>query len=619
MRARQEVGDAVEVERFEGDDALEDAAILVDDMAAAPPGDRVEAIARRGEFPGADVAQGGRARAIACERRHALLALPATPIVLAVREAMAHAAVDHDEAQPRGQAHGAVAQRAAIEKQGAAAFAEQRGHRVHDAAARTDEAVLGVPAKQGEFDRIEGCAGERQECPADGDEQCCRGTQPGADRDLARDPQVRPAQRQSGGEQRTRDTLRMVAPVAARRRVDLVEIQRDRLDEVLGLHDELAVAAGHGRDPGGAVERHREDETLVVVGVLADQIHPARGTHRERPRPGAVEQAPRQGRKSNIHARRLVPCRPRVKQALLHAGGVDEARPRGYRGAVMSMSLAKATDASGVSVRVPREPRAVVSLVPSVTETLCALGLGDRLVGVTDWCIHPANALARLPRVRGTKNPDLDAIAALRPDLVLANLEENRAADVSRLRERGIRVWVDFPRRVAEAVAQIRWLADLGATPDATAAILDPIDRALEAAEAESARADRPLRGFVAVWKDPWMTASADTYVHDLLAQAGIANLFGEAAGRYPRLELGDLAARDPEVVLLPDEPYRFGEADARTLREGPLAGTTAARAGGIRTIDGTLPFWHGPRLARALEALTGLAREVRTATGHPA
>src|SRR5690606_12884152 len=120
-------------------------------------------------------------------------------------------------------------------------------------------------------------------------------------------------------------------------------------------------------------------------------------------------------------------------------------------------------DASGARVRVPPEPRRIVSLVPSVTETLFAVGLGDRVVGVTDWCLHPEDRLAGLPRVAGTKNPDLATIAALRPDLVLANLEENREVDVRRLRERGVCVWVDFPRSVAGVVEQVEWLPRIGA------------------------------------------------------------------------------------------------------------------------------------------------------------
>lgn len=267
-------------------------------------------------------------------------------------------------------------------------------------------------------------------------------------------------------------------------------------------------------------------------------------------------------------------------------------------------------DASHETVTVPREPRHIVSLVPSVTESLFALGLGDRVVGVTDWCIHPRDLPASVARVRGTKNPDGDAIVALAPDLVLANLEENRAIDVRRLRERGVTVWVDYPRTVREAIAHLEGLARLGATAATRDAVLAPVHRAYERAIREAA-ARAPVRAFVAVWKDPWMSLSRDTYAHDLLACAAIVNVFADATDRYPRVTLDEIAMRDPDLVLLPDEPYRFTTDDANALAHGALAGTRAARSGNVHVIDGTLAFWHGPRIAPALDLLTRLAARV--------
>ncbi len=258
---------------------------------------------------------------------------------------------------------------------------------------------------------------------------------------------------------------------------------------------------------------------------------------------------------------------------------------------------ARQTDASGADLLVPTSPKRLVSLVPSVTETLFALGLGPRVVGVTDWCLHPATELEGLPRVGGTKNPDLGSLEALAPDLVLANLEENREIDVRRLRERGLRVWVDFPCTVAEVLSQTRWLAMLGAPETAARSLLATLEEAVR--EAARRRSD-PVRCFLAVWKDPWMTISSATYAHDLLAQMGFVNVFADAAERYPRVDLEQIAARDPEIVLLPDEPYAFDEDDARLLRRA-LTSTTAGRRGAIHAVDGTLAFWHGPRTARAL------------------
>lgn len=270
----------------------------------------------------------------------------------------------------------------------------------------------------------------------------------------------------------------------------------------------------------------------------------------------------------------------------------------------------RCTDASGVTMVLPANAGRIVSLVPSVTETLFALGLGARVAGVTDWCIHPRDLPARVARVRGTKNPDCDAIVALSPDLVLANHEENREIDVRRLRERGLTVWVDYPRTVVEAIEHVRGLARLGADATLTAAVVAPVEAAL--ARTRSAPEHTPVRGFVAVWKDPWMTLSRDTYAHDLLAAAGIANVFAGAAERYPRVTLDEIAAREPEIILLPDEPYRFTTDDAAALAHGPLAATPALRDGRVHVIDGTLPFWHGPRIAHALDLLGELSRPRR-------
>jgi ABC-type Fe3+-hydroxamate transport system substrate-binding protein len=264
-------------------------------------------------------------------------------------------------------------------------------------------------------------------------------------------------------------------------------------------------------------------------------------------------------------------------------------------------------DASGAAVALPGDARRIVSLVPSVTESLFALGLGERIVGVTDWCIHPADLPPRVARVRGTKNPDCDAILALGPDLVLGNHEENREIDVRRLRERGATVWVDYPRTVREAIVHLDGLARLGADAAVRDAVLSPVHAALARAT-RAAAAREPVRAFIAVWKDPWMSLSRDTYAHDLLACAGIANVFADATDRYPRATLADVAARDPELVLLPDEPYRFTDDDAAEMVRGALSATRAARGGNVRVIDGTLAFWHGPRIAPALDLLSNLA-----------
>lgn len=255
-------------------------------------------------------------------------------------------------------------------------------------------------------------------------------------------------------------------------------------------------------------------------------------------------------------------------------------------------------DARGAAVELPDRVERVVSLVPSLTEWLVVAGVGERLVGVTDWCEEPAGALEDLTRVRGTKNPDLTVIRGLEPDLVVANAEENRKLDVQRLEAGGLRVFVTMPTTVAGAVAELRDLAAaVGDLPGAAA-----LDAELVAAVAHAyrGRPARRVRYACAVWRDPWMWLGRRTYAADLLGLAGGEPVLDDPATRYPRLELDTVAALAPELVLLPSEPYAFGTADA---------GELAAAVGGARLelVDGRALTWYGPRIPAALASFREL------------
>jgi ABC-type Fe3+-hydroxamate transport system substrate-binding protein len=248
-------------------------------------------------------------------------------------------------------------------------------------------------------------------------------------------------------------------------------------------------------------------------------------------------------------------------------------------------------------------PRRVVSLVPSLTEALFWLGLGDHLVGVSDWCVHPADAVAKLPRLGGTKTPAIARILALAPDLVIANQEENRRRDVEKLEAAGVSVWVTYPRSVRDGVALLRELAELGAASGAQTAQVDPIEAAVAAAEA--ARPARRTRVFCPIWKTPWMSVGGDTYAHDLLVLCGAENVFAERGDRrYPLVKLDEIVAAAPEVILLPDEPYAFGAREAAELAALDVPASANRR---IHLIDGTLVSWYGPRIQRAIETLRPL------------
>jgi ABC-type hemin transport system substrate-binding protein len=254
-------------------------------------------------------------------------------------------------------------------------------------------------------------------------------------------------------------------------------------------------------------------------------------------------------------------------------------------------------------------PHRIVSLVPSLTEALFTLGLGDRVVGVTEWCIHPADGVHELPKIGGTKTPDRTAIATLAPDLVIANHEENRRRDVEALEAAGLRVWVTDPRTTGDGVELLAELAKLGAEPMRAAAVCEPVREAYEAASTVAlgiSPESRP-RVFCPIWKGPWMSVGGDTYAHDLVTLCGGDNVFAEAGDRrYPIVSDEEIVAARPDVVLLPDEPYDFGPRDARELGELPIP---AAANGRIHLIDGTLVSWYGPRIGRAIEELRALLR----------
>ncbi len=246
----------------------------------------------------------------------------------------------------------------------------------------------------------------------------------------------------------------------------------------------------------------------------------------------------------------------------------------------------------------------VVSLVPSLTEAVAATRR-EALVGATDWCTHPADL--DVPRVRGTKNPDRDAVVALAPDLVLCVQEENRELDVQRLREAGVPVWVSVVESVPQALATMRRLFDevLGWGAPGW---LDEVDEvwgggAADAAEHGSVGSDGsgppPARAqvAVAVWRDPWMVVGSRTFTGDLLRRSGLSNVFEGQGERYPRVTLEELDSAGADVVLLPDEPYAF------TAEDGPEAFTRTP----TQLVSGRLLTWYGPSMLEAADLLAAI------------
>jgi ABC-type Fe3+-hydroxamate transport system substrate-binding protein len=240
-------------------------------------------------------------------------------------------------------------------------------------------------------------------------------------------------------------------------------------------------------------------------------------------------------------------------------------------------------DDTGRPVEVPDAVERVVSLVPSLTETVAGTAPG-LLVAATDWCTHPADL--DVVRVKGTKNPDVDVIVALRPDLVLANAEENREPDLDALRAAGLAVWVTDVRTVDGAFTSLARLLD--ACGVRRPAWLDEAESVWAAVPATAQR----RRAVVPIWRRPWMAVGSDTFTGAVLERLGVDNVLGASPERYPRIALDELP--DVDLVVLPDEPYRF------TADDGPEAfpGVPAA------LVSGRHLTWYGPSLVEAPDVL---------------
>jgi len=268
-------------------------------------------------------------------------------------------------------------------------------------------------------------------------------------------------------------------------------------------------------------------------------------------------------------------------------------------------------DDLGERVTVLGAPHRIVSLVPNLSEVLWWWGLADDVVAVTDYCVAPPRSFSSAARIRGTKNPDVRRIIDLAPDLVVANEEENRERDVRRLREAGIPVYVTRVRGVHDAARSFERLGEVVGQHAAGVRLAAALRRACASTTTHGPR----LEAICPIWRDgaqrgddeTWWVVGRDTFAADLLSTAGFDVRTATDAGdavpqRYPRAHLSTLAAIDPDVVLLPDEPYAFQADDVEVF--------TTWRAA-VRALDGTALTWWGPRTPTAIGDLDRLRRQL--------
>lgn len=252
------------------------------------------------------------------------------------------------------------------------------------------------------------------------------------------------------------------------------------------------------------------------------------------------------------------------------------------------------TDQLGRQVAVPFPPRRIVSLVPSQTELLFDLGLGERVVGVTKFCVHPAGARQSAAIIGGTKNFDFEKIDALRPDLIIGNKEENYQEGIEQLAAR-YPVWMSDITTLPESLEMIRRVGLLTGRKEAG----DALAADIAASFAALAPAPEPIPAAYFIWRKPYMVAATGTFIDDLLARAGFRNVFGHL-GRYPDITPEQLQAAAPRQILLSSEPYPFAEKHLAEFQQ-------LCPAARLRIVDGELFSWYGSRLRLSAAYLNAL------------
>lgn len=245
----------------------------------------------------------------------------------------------------------------------------------------------------------------------------------------------------------------------------------------------------------------------------------------------------------------------------------------------------------------------IVSLCPSLTELVFDLGAGDALVGRTKFCVHPADRVDAVEKVGGTKNPKVERIIELAPDIVLMNEEENRDDDARALSDAGLRVHSSMPRTAADTAAMVRSIGMALHRQREAEPIASDIERRADRVHRDAAKYP-PVRYACLIWREPLMTVNDDTFIAGLLALPGGQNVFASRADRYPSITPDELRAADPLRVLLPNEPFPFQD---KHIDE--LAALSRLPRDRFRLADGELLSWHGSRTPRGIDYAESLLR----------
>jgi ABC-type Fe3+-hydroxamate transport system substrate-binding protein len=251
------------------------------------------------------------------------------------------------------------------------------------------------------------------------------------------------------------------------------------------------------------------------------------------------------------------------------------------------------------SVWIPAPPKRIISLVPSQTELLFDLGLDATVVGITKFCEHPHHWWQSKKRVGGTKKLQLKAIAALEPDLIIANKEENTQAEIEQLAT-AYPVWISDIQTIEQGLEMITALGQITHTIEKANAITHQIRQSFE----QLSKSPKPLKVAYLIWANPWMSVGKDTFIHAMLEHAGYSNVFA-AHERYPSTTIEELAQKAPDLIFLSSEPFPFKEKHRQSLQK-------LLPHAQIILVDGTIFSWYGSRMQHAAAYLEKLQQQYK-------
>lgn len=240
----------------------------------------------------------------------------------------------------------------------------------------------------------------------------------------------------------------------------------------------------------------------------------------------------------------------------------------------------------GNRIRLSRKPSRIVSLVPSQTELLFDLGLNEEIVGITKYCIHPSHWQKEKAIVGGTKNFQIEIIDRLKPDLIIANKEENTKEGIEQLQKK-YPVWVSEIYTFENSMQMIERIGEVVDKADKSKLIIFEITKSFE-----TVRTFPTQNILYLIWRKPWMAAGQNTFINDILSKIGLMNCLPENS-RYPELTNEEIQSLDPEVVFLSSEPYPFKEKNIEEIQN-------ILPNAKILLVDGEMFSWYGSRLMKA-------------------